>query len=156
MLQNITSSSKYGFLLILVTRNTCLYHALYDCQIWGVKRVRHGASRGLTYTHPIRRQRSGWDSLARAALPRAPVQYRDNYNVPCRSRTIGRHSRLYSPTCCTRRETRKRPFTWATWCAAVSRFHKRVAALFRVDTAGHCPPTCRRICRLCNANPNNM
>lgn len=77
------------------------------------------------------------------------------YNVLCRSRTIGKRSRLYSPTCCKRRETQKRPFTWATWYdAAVSRFHKppcsasiwRVIALRVVVYAG-CVTRTQTICR---------
>lgn len=64
--------------------------------------------------------------------------------ILCRLGMIGKRVHDCSPTCCTRHETRKWPFTWATWLrAAVSRFHN-VATLFRVDTVGHCS---LRVCR---------
>lgn len=47
-------------------------------------------------------------------------------------------ARDYSPTCCTRRETQKRLFTWATWCVSSPlTLSQCVTTLFRIDTAGH-------------------
>lgn len=63
--------------------------------------------------HPTHRQCSLYlMSLARAALPPAEgTECRDNYDVPCHLRMIERSARDCSPTCRTRRETWKRPFT---------------------------------------------